>query len=106
MKLNGRKQKGERKSNLSPASKSRKVRSNLGTKIMEGGMNINGFAGESINNNNADRIQLDKFSILKSCNKPQKIRFKKKKSSFLATEQVFWGRDEGGVFWSQKLFYG
>ncbi|KAH9770779.1 Magnesium transporter CorA-like family protein [Citrus sinensis] len=43
--LNGRKQKGERKSNLSPASKSRKVRSNLGTKIMEGGMNINGFAG-------------------------------------------------------------
>ena len=66
---------GARGSNLSPASKSRKVRSNLGTKIMEGGMNINGFAGESINNNNADRIQLDKFSILKSCNKPQKIRF-------------------------------
>ncbi|KAH9723730.1 VQ motif-containing protein 10 [Citrus sinensis] len=43
---------GARGSNLSPASKSRKVRSNLGTKIMEGGMNINGFAGESINNNN------------------------------------------------------
>ncbi|KAK9187313.1 hypothetical protein WN944_018705 [Citrus x changshan-huyou] len=35
---------GARGSNLSHASKSRKVRSNLGTKIMEGGMNINGFA--------------------------------------------------------------
>ena len=48
---------GARGSNLSPASKSRKVRNNLGTKIMEGGMNINGFAGESINNNNSVLIR-------------------------------------------------
>ena len=69
-------------------------------------MNINGFAGESINNNNADRIQLDKFSILKSCNKPQKIRFffKKKNQAFWPQNKFFGGEMKEGYFGLKSCF--